>query len=68
MPTWRVTYAYITRSTRPDDVDFYVSRRYSNSNLKQYILRVRELAALRGVELLEFTVFDGEREVWRGLV
>jgi len=68
LPTWRVTYAYITRSTRFDDVDFYVSRRYSNSNLKQYILRVKQLAALRGVELLEFTVFDGEREVWRGLV
>lgn len=68
MPTMRVTYAYIGSRTRRDDVDFYVSHWYTPQQLHQYVVRVLQRAALRGVRLLEFTVFDGEREVWRGMV
>ena len=66
MPTMYVTYAYIDRNTAWWDVDFHISRRYTSEQLWQYVQRVVQRARRRKVRLLEFTVFDGEREVWRG--
>ena len=58
------TIAYIDRETRWDDVDFHVSRRYSSSNMWEYVKRVYDRARKGSVRLLDITVFDGEKEVW----
>lgn len=68
MPTMYVTYAYISNSTRHDDVDFHVSRRYDSNRLWEYVQRVVQRARERNVRLLEFTVFDGGREIWNGVL
>lgn len=69
MPTMWVTMAYITRNTAWWDVEFYVDKTPRTSQqLYQYLLELKQQAARDKVRLLEFTVFDGKREVWRGLV
>ena len=68
LPTWRVTVAYIGYWTRPDDVSFYVSRRYTKEDLGRYVRQLVSSADANDIQLLELAVFDGEREVWRGMV
>lgn len=61
------TYAYITASTRSDDVSFHVSKRYSSKQLWKYMQAVVQRAALHGVIILEFYVHqDDGKEIWRG--
>lgn len=68
MPTMWVSYAYISLNTSWDDVDFYVSQRYSRQQLKEYVYRVKQRAETARVRLLEFTIHDGDKEIWRGMV
>ena len=64
-----LTVAYITPHTAPWDVEFYKSkRRYTPQQFKQYVARMKELANINNVRMLELTVFDGEREIWSGMV
>lgn len=64
MPTMYATIAYIDRNTRWDDVEFHVSRRYSSSDMWDYLKQVCKRAERNSVRLLDITVFDGEKEVW----
>jgi hypothetical protein len=66
--TMKATVAYIDRNTRWDDVDFYVSPLFTPEQLKEFVYQSRNRAAREGVRILEFTVFDGGKEIWRGLV
>lgn len=63
-----VTIAYIDRNTRWDDVDFYVSPRFTAQQLKSFVYDSRNQAPSEGIRILEFTVFNGDKEIWRGLV
>lgn len=63
-----VTIAYIKPSTAPWDVEFHVSRKYSKQQLHDYIIKLKHHANLARVQMLELTVFDGEQEIWRGMV
>lgn len=62
------TIAYIDRNTAWWDVDFHVSRHYEPQAFKQYIYRLKDVAAQKGVRILEITVFRNDKEIWRGLV
>lgn len=64
MPTMYATIAYIDRNTRWDDVEFYVSRKYSSSDMWHYIKQVCRRAERNSVRLLDITVFDDGEEVW----
>lgn len=64
-PKMYATIAYIDRNTRWDDVEFYVSQRYSNSSeMWDYVKHVCKSAERNSVRLLDITVFSGEKEVW----
>lgn len=63
-----VTIAYIKPSTAPWDVEFHVSRRYTQQQLHSYVENLKRRANLARVQMLELTVFDGEQEIWRGMV
>lgn len=58
------TIAYIDRNTRWDDVEFHVSRRYSSSDMWNYVKQVCRRAERNSVRLLDITVFDDGEEVW----
>ena len=59
------TITYIDRNTRWDDVEFYVSQKYSNSSeIWSYVKHVCKSAEKNSVRLLDITVFDGEKEIW----
>lgn len=66
--TMKATIAYIDRNTRWDDVEFYVSPRFSKQQLKEFVYKSRNEAIKNGIRILEFTVFEGDREIWRGLI
>ncbi len=68
MPTMRVEIAYIKPSTAPWDVEFHVSRRYSRQQLHDYVVQLLHRADIAGVQMLELSVFDGEQEIWSGLL
>lgn len=61
-----VSFAYIGPNSRPDDVEFYCSKRYTNEQLKQYLARLKQRALAARVTLVEVTVFSGDQEVWKG--
>lgn len=62
--TMSVAYAYITPMvTAPGDVSFYKSKRYTPSQLREYVARVCERAQLSGTEILQFHFYDGDKEI-----
>lgn len=67
-PRMKATVAYIDRNTRWDDVDFYVSPWFSKQQLKEFVYTSRNEATKNGIRILEFTVFEEDKEIWRGLV
>lgn len=69
MPTMWVTIAYITQHTSKFDVEFYMDKTPRTSEqLYQHLELLKQQAYKDNVELLEFTVYDGDAEVWRGLL
>lgn len=68
MPTMYATIAYISSTTRRDDVDFHRSKRYDSDSLWQYVQRVVQRARERGITLLEIVVYRDDKEIWRGLI
>lgn len=60
-----VAYAYVTPSTRHDDVEFYKSKRYTKTQLGCYLRRMRMRAEMAGITLLEVTVYNGSDEVYK---
>ena len=64
--TMYVTYAYIDRNTRWDDVDFYKSHLYDSIHLWEYVRHVVTKARSKHVRILEFTVYQDGKEIWRG--
>jgi hypothetical protein len=69
MPTLWFDLAYTSVRTRRWDVDFHVDRTPRTSEqLYQHLLSLKQKALEDNVRLLEFTVYSGEREIWRGMV
>lgn len=66
LPVMYATIAYVDRNTRWDDVEFYVSRRYTADSMWGYVKRAHERARLASsVRLLDITVLDEDgQEVW----
>lgn len=64
----KATIAYISNETRWWDVDFYVSPLFDSKQLKQFVYESKAAADRNGISILEFTVIDGDKEIWRGLV
>jgi hypothetical protein len=59
------TIAYIDSSTRRDDVDFHVSRRYDSDSMWQYCRAVVEHARRSFIQLLDITVLsENGEQVW----
>lgn len=69
LPTMWLTLAYITQQTAMSDVEFAVDKTLRTSDsMYQHCTMLSQQARLDGVQLLEFTVYDGDKEVWRGLL
>lgn len=59
------TIAYISKNTRWDDIDFYVSQPMTGSQLWEHIKNMCHQARRDRVRLLEISVLDGNhKEVW----
>jgi hypothetical protein len=69
LPTMWFTVAYITKQTAWWDVEFRSDRTPRTSDeLFRHLRSITYQAYRDHVRLMEFTVFDGEQEIWRGLV
>lgn len=69
LPTMWLTLAYITQQTAMSDVEFAVDKTPRTSEqLYHHCIALSQQARLDGVQLLEFTVYDGDNEMWRGLL
>lgn len=69
MPTLWFTMAYTSVWTHRWDVDFHMDKTPRTSQqLLQHLLSLKKKATHDNVRLLEFTVYDGDREIWRGMV
>lgn len=69
MPTLWFTMVYTSVWTPRWDVDFYVDKTPRTSEqMLQHLLSLKQKALEDNVRLLEFTVHDGDREIWSGMV
>ncbi len=66
MPTkMYATIAYITSSTRQDDIDFYVSAMYDSDSMWHYVQKLCRRAQRKSVQLLDITVlYENGEQAW----